>query len=168
MKQIDISTLKYPNTFTLVDDEDYQELNRHRWIPTKRASGVYVSRQEKLTGKRNTVCMSREVLKPDREKMVDHINGNPLDNRKCNLRQCSNSQNQANSRIRIDNKSGYKGAYWRRKEKKWCAAIKKDGKVIYLGLFFCLIKAAKAYNEAAVKYHGEFARINIIKENNNG
>lgn len=89
-------------------------------------------------------------------KYIDHINGNRLDNRISNLRLATMSQNLANSVIHRNNKSGFKGVS--RIETRFRAQIKKDGKVIYLGLFASALEAHEAYCEAAARLHGEFAR----------
>lgn len=92
---------------------------------------------------------------------IDHINGNGLDNRKCNLRICTNTQNQYNASIRKDNTSGFRGVCWNRGSNKWQAYMRVNGKQTSLGLFTCLIKAAKTYDEAAKKYHKDFANLNF-------
>lgn len=86
---------------------------------------------------------------------VDHINGDPLDNRWCNLREATNSQNQAN-RSRTLSSSGERGVTWHKKCHKWQAAIKIDGKNIYLGLFADKSDAANAYADAARSLYGTF------------
>lgn len=93
-------------------------------------------------------------------KYIDHINGNKSDNRVENLRECNNSQNSTNKNKQSNNTSGYKGVF--RQGNKWRACIRKDGHKYNLGNFACKHEAAKAYNEAALKYHGEFAYLNII------
>jgi hypothetical protein len=92
---------------------------------------------------------------------TDHINGNGLDNRKCNLRTCSNTNNQRNSKLRADNTSGYKGVSWTKNKNKWIVHIKVEKKQIYLGVYTCLIAAAKAYDRAAKEHFGEYANTNF-------
>jgi hypothetical protein len=95
---------------------------------------------------------------------VDHINGIRTDNRRCNLRICTRSQNAANSKIRVDSKTGYKGVSTSsRNKKKWEARITVNYKVIQLGTYLSPEEAAKAYNLAALKYFGEFAKLNTLK-----
>ena len=91
---------------------------------------------------------------------TDHINGNILDNRRANLRTCTNSQNQANSKLRKDNTSGYKGVNFIPKTKNWQASIRLKGKKLYLGHFVNKELAARAYNSAAKLYFGKFAKLN--------
>jgi len=90
--------------------------------------------------------------------VVDHINGNTLDNRKANLRLASRHDNARNCKIPIDNKSGFKGVIWRPREKKWYAQISVNKKTIYLGTFDDPHVASEAYQLAAKKYFGEFFR----------
>lgn len=97
-------------------------------------------------------------------KVVDHINLNGLDNRRGNLRLCTDGQNKANGRIRRDNTSGYRGVYWNASANKWQAYISVNSKRLYLGVFSDPWDAAVAYNDAALKHFGEFARINQFKE----
>ena len=154
MKQIDISTSKHPNTFILVDDEDFVEVSVHKW---------FVSRGYAVRNKGYGVQsrMHREIMNAPKELQVDHINHNRLDNRKQNLRLCTNAENAHNSRTRKDNTSGFKGVCWHKQERKWYAYIRVDGRGKSLGLFFCLIKAAVAYDKAAIKHFKEYARLNF-------
>jgi hypothetical protein len=95
--------------------------------------------------------------------IVDHINGVTNDNRIENLRICSHKENTRNSTTKsVNNKSGYKGVSWDSSRKRWQASIKVNYKSIGLGRFDSIFSAAKAYNEAAEKYYGEFARLNNL------
>lgn len=98
---------------------------------------------------------------------VDHINGNSLDNRMSNLRVCVHSKNTKNRKINKDNKSGYKGVVADSAVvgKPWRATIKNGGKTHYLGRYQFIEDAAKAYDSAAIKYFGEFARLNFPLKN---
>jgi hypothetical protein len=88
---------------------------------------------------------------------VDHINGNGLDNRKKNLRICTNAENIRNSKMRKSNKSGVKGIYWLARANCWHATIKFNYKSRHVGYFKDIEQAKKAIMDARVKYHGEFA-----------
>lgn len=92
---------------------------------------------------------------------VDHENGDGLNNFDYNIRVGSRSQNIANSRIRIDNSSGYKGVIYDRWSSKWIARVSKNKVRIFLGRFSCPILAAKAYDHAAKKLFGRFAKVNF-------
>lgn len=96
--------------------------------------------------------------------IIDHINRIKLDDRIENLRPATNGENTRN-RSKAPNKSSqYKGVTFNKRHKKWRSHLMVDGNAMYLGFFDKEIDAAKAYNEAALKYHCEFASINIIKE----
>lgn len=94
---------------------------------------------------------------------VDHINHNLSDNRKCNLRPTTNSQNQMNAKLRINNTSGVTGVHWSTKRKKWFATITINQKRIQLGGFIKFDDAVKARKEAEEKYFGEFSYDNSMK-----
>lgn len=93
---------------------------------------------------------------------IDHINGNKLDNRKSNLRFCSNQQNSFNRNIGTTNKSGYKGVSWNKQCNKWHSQITHNYKTINLGYYNNIIDAVKVYNDKALELFGEFAKINDI------
>lgn len=92
---------------------------------------------------------------------TDHKNGNPLDNRRSNLRNVTHSQNGMNGRKHCDTVSRFKGVIWHPGRKRWRAKIRANGKRKYLGHFVSPIEAAKAYDLAAKKFFGEFARLNF-------
>jgi hypothetical protein len=115
------------------------------------------------TGK--MLLLHRELLNTTSDKKVDHRNGDTLDDRRINLRECTHAQNISNQQRQKSNKSGYKGVYFNRRSKKWEANIAPNGKGIYLGRFENILDAAQAYNDAAIKYYGEFARLNKIPIN---
>lgn len=94
--------------------------------------------------------------------VCDHINGDTLDNRKQNLREATISQNNMNKGNQRNNTSGYKGVCWNIVHNKFYAYITLNRKRISLGYFKCAKQAAQAYNEDAVKLHGDFAKLNRI------
>ena len=89
---------------------------------------------------------------------VDHINGNKLDNRKENLRLCTNGSNNRNKLAR----TGFKGVHQARISGKWIAQITKNYKVKHLGSFDTDTEAATAYNKAAKQLHGKYAQLNVL------
>lgn len=91
-------------------------------------------------------------------KDIDHINCNKSDNRLCNLREATHSQNKCNIGRKRNNKSGYKGVSWHKGAKKWDAKIRANGSRIYIGLFDTAEEASEAYERYARNLHGEFAR----------
>jgi len=106
--------------------------------------------------------MHRKILKAPDSFIVDHINHNGLDNRKANLRLATHSQSACNRRkSSAKTWSKYKGVSWRISDKRWSAAIGINNRAKWLGLFTDEISAAKAYDAAARKYHGEFASLNF-------
>jgi hypothetical protein len=107
--------------------------------------------------------MHRKVIHPPDHLVVDHINHNGLDNRKANIRPATRAQNNFNKLIvkRKDSSSKYKGVNWKKCKKKWQARIHVNGECKFIGYFKDEIQAAKAYDKAAKKYHGEFASLNF-------
>lgn len=150
--------------FTVVDAADYGWLSKYRW----RFDGFYAVRTEHIAmvdgkQKKRSVRMHRLIMGTPKGMDTDHINGDPLDNRRCNLRVCSRAQNMMNQRQeRKGTTSKYKGVFWLKGHKKWQAQIAVGGKTIYIRLFEKEDDAAIAYNQCAIKYFGEFARLNVI------
>ena len=95
-------------------------------------------------------------------KFIDHISGVRDDNRIGNLREATKKQNNCNVKLRKDNKSGYKGVNWHKNNKSWLSSIRVNGKSSHIGYYSCKHEAAKAYNDAAIKQHGEFAFLNKL------
>jgi len=156
MKEIQLTQGKV----ALVDDEDFDRLKDFHWYARKTGDTFYAAYKIKKNGKSTTFYMHRVILNAHDEALVDHHDGNGLNNQKINLRLCNHSDNMRNTRIPKNNKSGFKGVSWHKKSGKWRSVIKAEGKHKHLGLFTTDIAAAEAYNEAAKKYFGEFARIN--------
>jgi hypothetical protein len=94
-------------------------------------------------------------------KVVDHINGNALDNRRSNLRAASKAENSWNSKRKKQCRSGFKGVRWHIEGRKWQARIKVNGREIHGGLFNTPEEAAHAYDQIAVKYFGAYAKTNF-------
>lgn len=163
MNKIDVSTPKHPNQFVLVDDEDFERLSRHRWHVFTAGRKLYARGYIPLKtgGRSRPVSMHVYLLGKKEGLEIDHRDRNGLNNQKGNLRFCTHAQNIHNQGLSRDNTSGYKGVYWSKGDRKWRAQIKFQGKGYRLGYFSCLIKAAKAYDKAARKFHGEFANTNF-------
>lgn len=157
--------------YTLVNDEDFEYLNQWKWCAhwSPKTNSFYAVRNEMTAeGKYKTVRMHRVIMKEPVGKVVDHDNHNTLDNRKENLRVCEQAENMHNFRRPSNNTSGYKGVTINRQKSKSrvreyiTAQIGVNGKVLRLGYYKTLRDAARAYNEAAIKYFGEFALLNEL------
>ena len=115
-------------------------------------------------GKPKVVWMHREIMKAGDREFCDHINHNGLDNRRANLRLATRSRNAWNRRkAKIKSRSKYKGVSWYNMGKRWNARIQVNRKAKFLGIFADEIEAAKAYDRAARKCFGEFAKLNFDK-----
>ena len=159
MKKINISTKKYPNTYALVDDENYKDLNKFKWHVHKRKDYYQVLRNAKKPYPRGAIFMSREVMScQSKDLLVDHKDHNGLNNCKNNLRVCTFEENCRNRLPSSGRK--YKGVF--KKNKKWRAVLRYKYKDVHMGYFHNEIDAAKAYNIAAIKYFGPFAYLNKV------
>jgi hypothetical protein len=149
--------------FAIVDPDDYFRLARYKWYAVKGGRTFYAVRSiVTKEGKRYRSHMHRVVLRVPDNMHVDHINCNGLDNRKANLRPATCAQNIRNrKKIRRNGCSKYKGLTWVKYKKKWRVRITLNRTRIILGDFSDEIEAAKAYDRAAVKYHGQFAALNF-------
>ena len=149
----------------VVDDNDYERISQYSWC--YHGDGYAARGYNK--DKRVVIEKMHHLIigKPPKGMVVDHINGNKLDNRKSNLRFVTHQQNSFNSKKRIPPKKGvnpskHKGVTWRNDRNKWRATITIDGKRLYLGLFESEDDAAEAYNKAAKEHFGDYARLNQI------
>lgn len=147
---------------TTVSDSDFTRLSQFRWeFITDTRGRKYVMRRETRDGKRVTLRMHREILGLAlfEETQVDHIDNNPLNNQRSNLRKCSLSENHRNRSMARNNSTGLKGVYFHKRDKCWTSCIGVNGKQIWLGKFKKKTDARNAYVAAAKKYHGEFANV---------
>lgn len=137
----------------IVDDDDFELLSGFKWQTV--CGGKYAARSTKLDG-RKMIYMHRFIMGSPDGGIVDHKNGNTLDNRKENLRMATPCQNSWNMKPK-NPRSGYKGVSMHTSG-LWQARIRVNYKSIKLGYFRDPAEAHKAYCSAAIKYHGEFAR----------
>lgn len=145
----------------IVDDQD-AELSRHHWHATRHPDSSWYARRNVPGQHGKMVLLHREIAKRaglDIDgKEVDHWDGNGLNNRRANLRVATRVQNAKNMPKPRRNKSGFKGVSFYARDGRWQAHIKADGVNHYLGRFDTPEEAAVAYEEAAKRLHGEFAR----------
>lgn len=149
---------------TIVDKQDAHFFLDGKWLCLYRGRGKghpcaarFISVGEK---KQKLVYLHRSITRCPQGYVVDHINGNPLDNRRVNLRICTQKQNAAN----VHKPAKWKGVYLRKNGKGiyWQSQIKMNGKTHSLGCFKNPVEAAAAYNKSAEKYFGEFACLNDL------
>ncbi len=147
-----------------IDDDDFNKVNIYRWKRNKGLKTDYAAKTIYLgDGKWKTILMHRFILGiKDRNILVDHIDGDGLNNKKENLRICTRSQNSANRTSKKNGTSKYLGVCAIKRESIWQAHVRKDKKIYYLGRFLNEADAAIAYNKKATELHGEFARLNIL------
>lgn len=132
----------------LVDDEDFEELNQHKWCAHKNRKMYYAERGVcRPNGTIKTIKMHREILKMLPGMMPDHVDGNGLNNQKNNLRIVTNRQNTQNRKNQIKT-SRFPGVSWSKIGKKWIAQIYTNGFRKFLGYFTSEINAFNAYREA--------------------
>jgi hypothetical protein len=155
---IQIDSKKYGIIIFKIDEEDFQKIKKYKWkaVYSPKTKSFYIASS---VNDRN-IYLHRFLLNNPDGFFVDHINRNTLDNRRCNLRVCDNSQNSMN-KIKKKSKSNYKGVYQRNDTKKYEASICVRGKRIKLGCYENEDQAAIAYNMASIAHHGEFSNINI-------
>jgi hypothetical protein len=155
-----IRTLIASGRPVLVDASDHAWASQYCW---RLNDDGYVTRSERGKTRR----LHRELLEAKPGDLIDHINGDPCDNRRANLRICTHADNMKNRRkFSGARTSKYKGVWFARKQahtaRPWRAHIRIAGKPTYLGSFATDLEAAKAYDAAALEHHGAFARLNFL------
>jgi hypothetical protein len=155
---------------TLVDEPTFKRLGHLKWHlkRSQNTTRLYAQRTVVIDGKKTAVALHREVMRAKPGDIVDHVNNEPLDNRRCNLRICSARENAQNVKSSNQKKGKYKGVYASAAAGRWCAAIaagekRPNGKRkrVHLGSFDSPELAAQAYDRAALKHFGAFASLNF-------
>lgn len=139
------------------DDEDAPLVAGRTWCVVKRDKTFYAQTTVRVDGRQTKRYMHGLIMDA---KGVDHINRNGLDNRRCNLRVCPPRLQMANQGSR-GGSSRFKGVTWNKRRGKWCAKIQVRGQWHHLGYFDDELDAARAYDEAALAWHGEYACLNF-------
>jgi len=164
---LDISSPSNPKACTIINTIDHTDeiKNNGRFSCSGNdTTKQYVSRSK--TKYRRKIKLHQLILKVKPGKIVDHMDGDPFNNTRDNLRECNSIENGRNRSHNSNSTTGFKGVYWKDANNAYQVSIgvriKSKKKNLYIGLFKNKLDAAKAYNEAALKYHGEFARLNNV------
>lgn len=160
-----INSKKFGKHVVEIDDEDAERVLKFKWcVHYKYKYGHYrltdVRTNTIKNGKRRQIALHKLLTS---YKIVDHADRNVLNNKKENLRNCSNAENLRNKGLQSNNTSGFKGVYWNKNRNKFQAQIKFNGKNFYLGLYNTLQEGAEVYDRAATELHGDFAKLNFGK-----
>lgn len=142
--------------FAKVDDDIMYIISQYKWHFHKTGYAMHTYDGGKKLRMHHVVL----PMLPRHE--VDHINGDTLDNRRENLRYTSRIQNSWNRGKQSNNTSGYKGVQWSPWCNKWAVRIVHNKKEVRVGYFEDVADAAEAYNQAAILYHGDYARLNVV------
>jgi hypothetical protein len=155
--------------WTILDQQDYYRLGNTNWCLDGHETKLYaIGGVRNKKGEIQTVYLHREIMRPPKRRLVDHRNGDSLDNRRSNLRFATHAQNVHNRRkTKKKTSSRFIGVYFIKRSKKWGALIEHKRKnehkrrSIWLGSFESEVEAAKARDRAAKKHYGEFACLNF-------
>jgi hypothetical protein len=148
--------------FTILDLMDYYHFAHFKWFVSGRRGKFYAARSFRQNKKNYKLFpLHREIMNAPKGRIVDHENGDSLDNRRANLRFATHAQNSSNRHKKPNTSSRYIGVAFEKRTKRWTATIKRNGKIYWGGRFDNEIDAAKARDKLAKKYHGKFARLNF-------
>lgn len=147
--------------FVLFHREDFGLVSPYHWYQSRHPRGPYAVADVSQKKRRRHFRMHRLILDAPTGVIVDHVNRNGLDNRRCNLRLCTNAQNQCNRGRPKNNTSLYKGVSFCRSTGRWSVKIQNLGEYIWIGRFETPEEAAWAYDDAAREHFGEYAYLNF-------
>jgi len=151
--------------WTIVEPEDYYRLSHFKWCIKGNGKKFYVVGSVKNgPGRTKLLSLHREIMEAPVGLLVDHRNGDTLDNRRANLRLATSSQNMQNVQKKKNTSSRFIGVSFIKSSGRWAAQIRAKGKDRWLGTFDFEIDAAHAYDTAARKYYGDFARLNFPQD----
>lgn len=148
--------------FALVDDQDYVRVSKFKWSVIKNSKWIYAGRTIKVNGKQKTFLLHRFIMNCYDDHLIDHRDGNGLNDQRSNLRIATNAENVRNGGRQRNNTTGFKGVSLVKSSGKYEAQIAFNNKTIHLGKFLTPIEAAKAYNNKAIELHGQFAKLNQL------
>ena len=142
----------------IIDAADVGKVERYVWHAMVKSHTVYAVRSDYSTGKMQKIGMHRAIAGAEEMQIVDHIDGNGLNNRRANVRIASVSQNCMNRKRAKNNTAKFKGVTYHAKDQKWWARIMANGRRVSLGYFETAAEAGAAYGHASNLMHGEFGR----------
>ncbi len=143
----------------IVDAEDYERVNKLKWSFSSIGNTKYLSNRKMVDRKVTHTLLHRFIINAEASQLVDHINGDGLDNRKENLRIATKAQNSMNSKLHSRNTTGYRGVAYVPKADRYQARLCRFGKKITGKFRRSAIEAAHDYKEIALRVHGEFVRL---------
>lgn len=159
MSELPNSIPVFDGAEALVDSGDYDRMMKYKWHLSSKGYAI-----RSVPGKSSGITMHRMIMDPPKGVMVDHINGQVLDNRRSNLRIVNALQNAQNRKKNVRSRSMYKGVSWKVANGKWQARIRVENKQFHIGLYDTELEAAVAYNNAAKLQHGVYSRLNVLPE----
>lgn len=160
------TALKIPLTqgrFALIDPADYEIVRTRSWVLYRGRHGNLYARAFDCVrdGRKHHISMHKAIMRTPPGMEVDHINGDGLDNRRTNLRLCTHQNNMRNMKPGRPASSRFKGVAWYRRDGRWRAYLVIDAKQTHLGYFDDETEAAHAYDRAARRHFGAYARLNF-------